>query len=148
MALIGAKGTIYFIACEEVYIKIGFAGRRGVAKRISQMHTHNPFKLDLIRTITPAYILQEKWLHEYFENLRALTVGKEWFYFSEEMLTITPPDSETLLAEMTAREKYSVSMAYYANATPHSIRQWIPRNPRQRRPKPSPAIIARLRYPV
>jgi hypothetical protein len=89
--LIGQIGTIYFVACKERYIKIGFVGRGSVVKRVSSMQVWNPFELKVIRTITPAYWEQAIWLHQHFNACR---VRGEWFHLCEEMLTIELPPSE------------------------------------------------------
>jgi hypothetical protein len=125
VTLVGQIGTIYFVACKERYVKIGFVWRRSVSKRIDDMQGENPFQLKLIRIITPAYMEQERWLHQHFEHLKASTPAGEWFCFSDEMLTINPPDSETCLANKAALEKQlKLRRARMAYARAHPVRQW------------------------
>lgn len=91
------KGSIYYILCEYYYsqpplIKIGFTSGDPIS-RLDTVQSHCPFDLKLIQVLTPAYLIQERWLHYTFSELRK---RGEWFqvslFFSvEDILKIKPP---------------------------------------------------------
>lgn len=69
---------------EVDYIKIGFTAGDDARKRISQLQTSSPFKIDLIATIAGADTQHESALHALFSEDRAMG---EWFYVTNQILT-------------------------------------------------------------
>lgn len=80
------RSVVYFIKNRYGEVKIGKA--TNVSKRLSQLKSGSPSDLYVFRTISGG-IAEEKWLHKHFNHLR---IRGEWFKFSEEMETITPPE--------------------------------------------------------
>jgi Meiotically up-regulated gene 113/Bacterial toxin YdaS len=69
------------------FVKIGTA--TNVKRRIAGLSAASPFPVVVIRVINGGPE-QERWLHRYFAKRR---VRREWFRFTDEMLTIEPPDA-------------------------------------------------------
>lgn len=79
-----SSSVVYFVNCEAAKaIKIGIS--RDVRSRLSSIQTGNPFKLSLIGCV-PGTITEERILHEYFSEIRA--VG-EWFYTNDRLIRYT-----------------------------------------------------------
>jgi len=70
---------VYFLKLNE-FVKIGFSD--DVLKRISQIQTSSPYKIEVMSVIHGDYD-KEKELHKLFKQYRA---SGEWFYLSEEIL--------------------------------------------------------------
>jgi hypothetical protein len=89
--------SVYFIqAKSHSAVKIGIAV--DVEKRCKEIQSAHHEELTIIR-ILDGYRETENWLHCYFADKR---IRGEWFTFSEEMMTISPPimSSENNLINM------------------------------------------------
>ena len=78
----GWPGMVYFVQGDEnTAIKIGYTNKssdKGLAKRISSLQTGHPDPLNIIGTIDPAYMANEKALHKLLAPWRVRENG-EWF---------------------------------------------------------------------
>ncbi len=78
--------AVYFIqAGEGGPVKIGTAN--DVSHRLAELQAGSAQLLSIIRTIDGGRPL-EGWLHRHFSHAR---IRSEWFAFSADMLTISPP---------------------------------------------------------
>lgn len=68
------QGSVYFLACDNKYLKIGFAGN--VSERVKELQTGCPFELKLIGVLTDVPEECERWFHAV---LREEHVRGEWF---------------------------------------------------------------------
>jgi DNA-binding XRE family transcriptional regulator len=71
---------VYLISCADKFLKIGYT--KNINKRLSQLQTSNPIKLELCHLIDGNVNL-EKELHIMFKDLRS---QGEWFYFDNSIL--------------------------------------------------------------
>jgi|SRR5215471_16825190 len=93
---LGSKSWIYFISLtgQELgldfnFVKIGRTADGDINNRLSVTRTHTPFLAKVINQVLgPPWV--EHWMHNYFSHLR-LYHDREWFRYSEEMLTIRSP---------------------------------------------------------
>jgi hypothetical protein len=95
---------IYLISHENKFLKIGYT--KNIHKRLSQLQTSNPVKLEVLHLIEGNTDL-EKELHQSFGHL---VVSGEWFEFHESILDYFK-DKECLMwsAGFTISEKVSVT---------------------------------------
>jgi predicted DNA-binding transcriptional regulator AlpA len=77
--------SVYFIADSHGRVKIGVSNTPGA--RMYELQCAHADELHLIRTIDGGPQTEE-WLHKHFSPLR---IRREWFLFSDEMLTIIAP---------------------------------------------------------
>lgn len=76
---------IYFIQVGEMGpIKIGFAHKKTVWTRMTELQTGNPEKLNML-FFMPGTMEQEKQLHQQFKHLR---IRGEWFRPAPELLLL------------------------------------------------------------
>lgn len=78
---------VYFLQDDLGRVKIGVT--KDIAARKAAIQTGSGSDLHLIRFVAGAGQKVEKWLHRRFKDQR---VRGEWFAFSDDMLTVTPPD--------------------------------------------------------
>lgn len=74
----GKRGQIYFVRA-GANVKIGFSAQ--VSKRLAQLQTFFPFKLELLLAL-PGTVITERQLHHRFRSSR--TTG-EWFRYGAEI---------------------------------------------------------------
>jgi hypothetical protein len=76
---------VYFIRDATGRVKIGKSF--DVGKRLAQMQTGSADDLEIVRVIDGDFE-EESWLHDRFHDLH---IRGEWFWFHEDMLTVSPP---------------------------------------------------------
>ena len=76
-----------YMLTDGARVKIGTTGN--LTQRIASLSGACGVKLEVLRVIDHAGPRVERWLHRRFSALRG---HGEWFSFSEEMLTIQPPE--------------------------------------------------------
>lgn len=109
---------IYLISHENKFVKIGFT--KNIHKRLSQLQTSSPVKLEVLHLIEGDVNLEKK-LHLLFGNL---VVSGEWFTFDDSILNyfkdkecllwsegFTPPEKNSLIGLIkTERLKNNLSL--------------------------------------
>lgn len=78
--------SVYFIRDENGLVKIGHA--RDPWRRLQDLQVAAPSALSIIRVVQGGAKV-EAWFHKKFASAH---VRGEWFWFSESMLTLMPPD--------------------------------------------------------
>jgi hypothetical protein len=78
--------SVYFIGDHRRRVKIGHS--YDPDGRMEAIQACCADKLRLLRVIDGVGSATEAWLHRRFKNQR---INREWFYLTDEMLTIVPP---------------------------------------------------------
>lgn len=73
-------GSVYFIGCDNRFVKIGFA--RNVAERLADLQTGCPFELRIIGELPGAAASMELVFHEVLSRLR---FRGEWFELTDRL---------------------------------------------------------------
>jgi len=73
-------GSVYFIACDNRFVKIGFA--RNVVERLAELQTGCPFKLRIIGELPGVAPSMESVFHEVLSQLR---FRGEWFELTDRL---------------------------------------------------------------
>lgn len=96
---------VYFILDGTGRVKIGVTD--DIARRMSGIQTGCSTELVLVRFIGGAGPKVERWLHRRFSGHR---VQGEWFDFSDEMMTITPPDEVPSIPRVVKRRDVRLTL--------------------------------------
>lgn len=108
---------IYFVSCNDEFIKIGYCCERNLKRRMNALQVGNPQRMTLIKVIEGEK-KDERELHDRFAHLR---VQGEWFKLNEElraylaMAASFPPN--LTLAEVERRHILRVLAAVDENKT-------------------------------
>ena len=73
-------GHVYFVACNNEFVKIGFAF--DVKERLAELQTSCPYELVQIGLLGPTRARTEKWFHD---AMREERVRGEWFKLNERV---------------------------------------------------------------
>lgn len=84
-----ARSKVYFVSDGRGRVKIGYVKHAwNLDERLRRLQTGASHRLSLLRAIDGTQRI-ESWLHRRFAKQR---LDGEWFAFTNEMLTIIPPD--------------------------------------------------------
>lgn len=73
------NGKVYFIGCNRMGIKIGYT-KNDPSKRLKQLQTGCPYKLELLYVINNADKETESYYHRVFSSY--LNINGEWYNYS------------------------------------------------------------------
>ena len=76
---LGPSGDIYFVACQNEFVKVGFASF-SVEERLAQLQTGCPHELTAIGVLRHHRMCAEKWFHEAMRHDRH---RGEWFKLND-----------------------------------------------------------------
>ena len=111
--------SVYFIrAGESGAVKIGLT--QNIKERLIDLQCGNHERLILLREI-PGGPLVERWLHRRFAEYK---IHLEWFRFTDEMLTVEPPENPNISEPKIAKTR--------------RVKMGIPKIEREPIPRPLP----------
>lgn len=73
------NGKVYFIGCNRMGIKIGYT-KNDPMKRLKQLQTGCPYKLELLYVIDGASRDTEQYYHRYFSQV--YNIQNEWYEYN------------------------------------------------------------------
>ncbi len=79
----GRAGHVYFIACDNRFVKVGFT--YDVEVRLAELQTGCPFELKVIGVLRDTTMIAEKWFHA---AMRGARHRGEWFNLTDRVRLI------------------------------------------------------------
>jgi hypothetical protein len=76
----GAPGDVYFVACRNEFVKVGFA--LNVDQRLKELQTGCPYELTVIGVLRDTSALAERWFHAAMRSERG---RGEWFKLTDRV---------------------------------------------------------------